>query len=48
MEIASLAGLDRLADLGLRSGADMRPTLLRILTDLYVQKFRHTSEEERH
>lgn len=48
MEIASLAGLDRLADLGLRSGADMRPTLLRILTDLYVQKFRHTPEEERH
>jgi hypothetical protein len=48
MEIASLASLDGLADLGLRSGADMRPTLLRILTDLYVQKFRHTPEEERH
>jgi hypothetical protein len=48
MEIASLAGLEGLADLGLRSGADMRPTLLRILTDLYVQKFRHTPEEERH
>jgi hypothetical protein len=48
MEIASLAGLDGLADLGLRSGADMRPTLLRILTDLYVQKFRHTPAEERH
>ena len=48
MEIASLAGLDGLADLGLRSGADMRPTLLRILTNLYVQKFRHTPEEERH
>jgi hypothetical protein len=48
MEIASLAGLDGLADLGLRSGADMRPTLLRILTDHYVQKFRHTPAEERH
>ena len=48
METVSLAGLDSLADLGLRSGVDMRPTLLRILTDLYVQKFRHTSEEERH
>ena len=33
---------------GLRSGVDMRPTLLRILTDLYVQKLRHTPEEERH
>jgi hypothetical protein len=26
----------------------MRPTLVRILTDLYVQKLRHTPEEERH
>ena len=47
MEIASLAGLDRLADLGSRSGADMRPTLFSHLTD-HVQKFRHTPEEERH
>ncbi len=48
METASLSTLDGLTDLGLRSGVDMRPTLLRILTDLYVQKFRHTPEEERH
>jgi hypothetical protein len=48
MEIASLSSLDGLADLGVRGGADMRPTLLRILTDLYVQKLRHTREEERH
>ena len=48
METAGFSGLDGLADLGLRSGVDMRPTLLRILTDLYVQKLRHTPEEERH
>ena len=48
METAGFSGLDGIADLGLRSGVDMRPTLLRILTDLYVQKLRHTPEEERH
>ncbi|PWT88535.1 MAG: DUF2336 domain-containing protein [Proteobacteria bacterium] len=48
MDIASPSSLDGLADLGVRSGADMRPTLLRILTDLYVQKLTHTPEEERH
>jgi len=48
MKTQSLLGLDGLADFGLRSGADMRPTLLRILTDLYVQKLSHTPEEERH
>ena len=26
----------------------MRPTLLRVLTDLYVQKLTHTPDEERH
>jgi hypothetical protein len=48
MDIASLSRLDGVAGLGVRSGADMRPTLLRILTDLYVQKLRHAPEEERH
>ncbi len=48
MDTASLSRLNGLADLGLRGGAEMRPTLLRILTDLYVQKLRHTPEEERH
>ncbi len=48
MDTVSLSRLDGLADLGLRGGAEMRPTLLRILTDLYVQKLRHTPEEERH
>jgi uncharacterized protein (DUF2336 family) len=40
-----LEGLDSLAR---RDGIDIRPTLLRVLTDLYVQKPAHTGEEERH
>lgn len=48
MESASLSSLDNLTYLGLRSGVDMRPTLLRVLTDLYVQKLTHTPDEERH
>ena len=48
MESASLSSLDNLTHLGLRSGVDMRPTLLRVLTDLYVQKLTHTPDEERH
>jgi uncharacterized protein (DUF2336 family) len=43
-----MPNLDTLADIGLRGGVDMRPTLIRVLTDLYVQKLRHTPEEERH
>jgi Uncharacterised protein conserved in bacteria (DUF2336) len=48
MEISSLSGLDSLAQIGLRGDVDMRPTLIRVLTDLYMQKLRHTAEEERH
>ncbi len=48
METSSLANLEILSDIGLRGGVDMRPTLLRVLTDLYVQKLTHTSDEERH
>src|SRR5687767_4764273 len=40
-----LEGLDNLAR---RDGVDIRPTLVRVLTDLYVQKPAHSSEEERH
>jgi uncharacterized protein (DUF2336 family) len=40
-----LEGLDSLAR---RDGVDIRPTLVRVLTDLYVQKAGHTAEEERH
>jgi len=38
--------LDGLFDLASREGVDIRPTLLRVLTDLYVQKPVHTREEE--
>ena len=38
--------IDGLLDLACRDGVDIRPTLLRVLTDLYVQKPFHTVEEE--
>ena len=38
--------LDSLVDLACRDGVDIRPTLLRVLTDLYVQKPVHSTEEE--
>jgi uncharacterized protein (DUF2336 family) len=47
MESGTLFSLD-LDHLGLRGHMDMRPTLLRVLTDLYVQKLTHTPDEERH
>jgi hypothetical protein len=37
-----------LDDLARRSGVDTRPTLARVLTDLYVQKPAHTLDEEVH
>jgi uncharacterized protein (DUF2336 family) len=40
------SGFDRLADLALRRDADIRPTLLRVLTDLYMQRLAHSREEE--
>jgi len=48
MQTPSLSSLEGLTDIGLRGGVDMRPTLLRVLTDLYVQKLAHTPDEERH
>ena len=45
MDSGSLSSLDNLTHLGLRRGVDMRPTLLRVLTDLYVQKLTHTPDE---
>lgn len=48
MESASLSNLIHLTRLGPRGGVDMRPILLRVLTDLYVQKLAHTPDEERH
>jgi hypothetical protein len=48
MQSQNFFGLDGLTDLGKRSGIDMRPTLLRVLTDLYVHRLSHTAQEERH
>jgi hypothetical protein len=50
MEQPSLRSLEGLTDvnIGSRSSADMRSSLLRVLTDLYVQKLTHTPDEERH
>ncbi len=40
-------GFDGLMTLSRREGVDIRPTLLRVLTDLYVQASVHNAEEER-
>lgn len=42
-----LSGLDGLMSLSRREGVDIRPTLLRVLTDIYVQAPSHTDDEER-
>jgi hypothetical protein len=44
----AFAGLEDLVDLGHGDGIDMRPTLLRVLTDLYLQRPSHTLEDERY
>jgi hypothetical protein len=41
-------GFDGLMTLSRREGVDIRPTLLRVLTDLYVQARAHSRDEERH
>jgi hypothetical protein len=38
--------VDSLVDLACRDGVDVRPTLARVLTDLYVQRPSHSGEEE--
>jgi len=48
MDTQNFFSLDGLTDLSRRNGIDMRPTLLRVLTDLYVHRLTHTPEEERH
>jgi len=40
-------GFDGLMTLSRREGVDIRPTLLRVLTDLYVQARAHSAEEAR-
>src|SRR5215471_13131372 len=46
MKLSASDPLDSLVDLACRDGVDIRPTLLRVLTDLYVQKSSHGLEEE--
>ena len=46
MKLPASDPLDSLVDLACRDGVDIRPTLLRVLTDLYVQKPVHGLEEE--
>ena len=43
----SFPALEGLVDLANRDNIDISPTLLRVLTDLYVTKPKHSSEEER-
>jgi hypothetical protein len=45
--LPSLPGFDGLITLSRREGVDIRPTLLRVLTDLYVQANSHSSDEAR-
>ena len=40
-------GFDGLMTLSRREGVDVRPTLLRVLTDLYVQAPTHSDDEQR-
>lgn len=40
--------LNGLVELARRDGVDIRPTLLRVMTDLYVQKPSHSEQEETH
>jgi hypothetical protein len=46
MKLPTYPHLDGLVDLACRDGVDIRPTLLRVLTDLYVQKPTHSAAEE--
>jgi len=46
MKSSAYPTLDGLLDLACRDGVEIRPTLLRVLTDLYVQKPTHSAEEE--
>lgn len=43
---AAFADLEDVLDLGDGNGIDMRPILLRVLTDLYLQRATHTPEDE--
>ena len=46
VKLPASSPLDSLVDLACRDGVEIRPTLLRVVTDLYVQKPSHSPEEE--
>ncbi len=46
MKSPAISPIDGLVDLACRDGIDVRPTLLRVLTDLYVQKPVHSADEQ--
>src|SRR5438309_1018830 len=46
-QFPDLPGLEGLLGLARRDGVDIRATLLRVLTDIYVQVPTHSSREER-
>jgi hypothetical protein len=48
IEAPHLPNLHGLVELANRDGVDIRPTLLRVMTDLYVQKPEHSEQEQRH
>jgi len=48
VDLPQFPDLDCLLDLTRHEGVDIRPTLLRVLTDLYVQRPHHMPHEERH
>jgi hypothetical protein len=48
LTLDNLDGMTGLAGLADRTGVDIRPTLLRVLTDLYIQKAAHTPHEDHH
>src|ERR1044072_7810638 len=48
MKVPDEPSLNGLVELANRDGVDVRPTVLRVMTDLYIQKPRHTEQEEQH
>jgi hypothetical protein len=46
MTLTTLPNLDALIGLARQDGVDVRPTLVRVLTDLFVQKAAHPADEE--
>lgn len=46
IKASNIPNLNGLVELGRRDGVDIRPTLLRVMTDLYVQKAQHSEQEE--